>query len=96
MRGPHESPLAHDPDLVLNLVLKVREMVPHRPGRWAWELRDRRDGSCFESMWEFDSAARAGCCGRSRLGELIQSLSDAKALAQWSVSPDGHMLGLAA
>ena len=76
MNRSYEPPPVPDPDLVVNLVLKVREILPHRPGRWAWDLRDSRDGSWFESMWEFDSEDRARRSGRSRLAELLESLPD--------------------
>lgn len=62
-----------DPELVQNLHLTVRPL-PHRPHRWAWDLRDGRDSSWFESMWEFDSEARARRSGHARIQELSQSL----------------------
>jgi hypothetical protein len=81
MNRSYEPPPAPDPELVVNLVVKVREMIPHRPGRWAWDLRDSRDGSWFESMWEFNSEERARRSGRSRLAELLETLPDATPLA---------------
>ena len=92
MTGQYERPPAPDPDLVLNLTLKVREMLPHRPGRWAWDLTDSRDGSWFESMWEFDSAQHAERSGRSRLAELIQSPLDAKPAAAAATTPPGQLI----
>ena len=70
MRGHYEPLPAPDLELVLHLRLRVREMAPHRRGRWAWDLRDSRDGSWFESMWEFDSAERARRSGLARLDQL--------------------------
>lgn len=87
MNPAYEPPPAPDPELVVNLVLKVREMLPYRPGRWAWDLRDSRDGSWFESMWEFDSEERARRSGRSRLVELLESLPDARPLAYGALAP---------
>jgi hypothetical protein len=87
MNRSYEAPPAPDPELVVNLVLKVREMLPHRPGRWAWDLRDSRDGSWFESMWEFDSEERARRSGRSRLAELLESLPGATPLAYGARAP---------
>ena len=58
-----------DPDLVRCLELTVRPLA-HRPHRWAWDLRDGRDSSWFESMWEFDSEERARRSGAARLMEL--------------------------
>jgi hypothetical protein len=72
MRGQYVPPPAPDPDLVLNLALKVRELSA-RPGRWAWDLTDNRDGSWFESMWEFESAEEAAGFGRERLAELTDA-----------------------
>ncbi len=54
-----------------NLLLSVR---PNRPNHWAWDLRDGRDGSWFESMFEFDSPERARRSGLSRIAELQRSL----------------------
>jgi hypothetical protein len=87
MNRSYEPPPAPDPELVVNLVLKVREMLPHRPGRWAWDLRDSRDGSWFESMWEFDSEERARRSGRSRLAEWLESLPDVTPLAYGARAP---------
>jgi hypothetical protein len=86
-RRSYEPLPAPDPDLVLKLVLKVREMLPHRPGRWAWDLRDSRDGSWFESMWEFDSEDRARRSGHSRLAELHETLPDATLVAYGAGAP---------
>jgi hypothetical protein len=87
MNRSYEPPPAPDPELVVNLVLKVREMLPHRPGRWAWDLRDSRDGSWFESMWEFDSEERARRSGRSQLAEWLESLADVTPLAYGARAP---------
>ena len=65
-----------DLEAVRNLRLTVRKL-PHRPNRWAWDLRDGRDGSWFESMFEFDSHERARQSGLSRIEELLRSVSDA-------------------
>ena len=69
MIGRFSPPPDPNRDLVLNLELEVRELSA-RPHRWAWDLRDSRDGSWFESMFEFDSAEQARRSGLSRLAEL--------------------------
>jgi hypothetical protein len=69
-----------DPELVRNLKLTVRRL-PHRANRWAWDLRDGRDGSWFESMLEFDSPARARRSGLSRMEELLRAVSGVTAPA---------------
>lgn len=71
----YESSSTPDPELILSLRLRVREMVPHRPRRWAWDLLDSRDGSWFQSMFEFDSEEQAKRSGRSHLDEWRRSLS---------------------
>lgn len=65
-----------DPEVVTSLKLTVRKL-PHRPNRWAWDLRDSRDGSWFESMFEFDSPERARRAGLARIEELFSSGSGA-------------------
>ena len=71
----HDVPsLAPDPELVRNLKLTVRRL-PHRANRWAWDLRDGRDGSWFESMLEFESPARARRSGLSRMEELLSGVT---------------------
>jgi hypothetical protein len=75
MIGRYAPPPDPDRDLVLSLALKVRELCG-RPHRWAWDLRDSRDGSWFESMLEFDSAEQARRSGLSRLAELGRCADD--------------------
>jgi hypothetical protein len=69
----HERTMTPEPDLVQSLELTVRR-IPQRPRRWAWDLKDGRDGSWFESMWEFDSEDRARRSGLSRMLELARSV----------------------
>jgi hypothetical protein len=68
----HERTTTPEPELVQSLELTVRR-IPQRPNRWAWDLKDGRDGSWFESMWEFDSEERARRSGLSRMLELSRS-----------------------
>lgn len=67
--GPLPDP---DPAVLQNLRLTVST---NRPGHWGWHLHDGRDGSWFESMFEFDSEDEARRAGRWRLAELGQSVS---------------------
>jgi hypothetical protein len=67
--GKYVPPPAPETELVHNLKLVVRRLLD-RPHRWAWDLRDNRDGSWYESMLEFDSEAQARRSGLSRLAEL--------------------------
>ena len=61
-----------DPDTVMHLTVAVRQ---NRRSRWAWHLIDSRDGSSFESQYEFDSAIAARRSGLARLAELSPSLT---------------------
>ena len=71
----HDAPSPDpDPELVRSLTLSIRRL-PHRPNRWAWDLRDSRDGSWFESMFEFDSPERARRSGLFRMEELFRAVS---------------------
>jgi hypothetical protein len=76
MTGHYVPSLEQDPEVVKSLRLTVRKL-PHRPNRWAWDLRDSRDGSWFESMFEFDSHERARLSGLARIEELVKSASAA-------------------
>ena len=76
-----------DRDLVLNLGLAVREMLPHRPNRWAVDLFDNRDGSRFESTFPFDSPEQAAASALTRIEDLQRRAAEApKRLV--IVSPD--------
>jgi hypothetical protein len=80
---------APDPELVQNLALSVRQ---NRPGHWAWDLGDSRDGSWFESMFEFDSAEQARRSGLSRIAELASSVRGATAALQEIGEKKGHLV----
>ena len=69
---------------VLDLVVRVRPA--YRVSRWAWHLVDRRDGSEFESEFEYDSASEAQRAGFRRLAELTSSLPGATADVPESLS----------
>jgi hypothetical protein len=56
-----------DAESLASLAVIVQE---HRPSRWAWHLRDTRDGSWFESEYEFSSPMAARRAGVARLAEL--------------------------
>jgi hypothetical protein len=56
-----------DAENLASLTVIVQE---HRPSRWAWHLRDTRDGSWFESEYEFTSPMAARRAGVARLAEL--------------------------
>jgi hypothetical protein len=76
-----------EPDLHLlaNLKLDVREA--YRPGRWAWQIVDARDGTVFEREFEFESADDARRSGLARLAELRPPLPGAKAVGRNIGSP---------
>ena len=80
---------APDPELVQNLALSVRQ---NRPGHWAWYLMDGRDGSWFESMFEFDSAEQARRSGLSRIAELSRSVRGATAALKEIGKKKGHLV----
>ena len=61
-----------DPDIVANLTVEVRPA--YRCSRWAWHLVDRRDGSEFETGFEYDSPSNARRAALSRLAELTSSV----------------------
>src|SRR5688572_13545413 len=87
--GQYVAPSEPDPELVQNLALSVRQ---NRPGHWAWDLRDSRDGSWFESMFEFDSEDQARRAGLSRIAELARCVHSATA-ASWEVGEKkGHLV----
>ena len=73
----YEPPPDLDPELLQNLELSVRQ---NRSGHWAWDLTDSRDGSWFESMFEFDSSEHAKRSGLSRLSELQRNVSPSQAV----------------
>ena len=91
MIGRYSPPPDPDRDLVLNLALSVRELCD-RPHRWAWDLRDGRDGSWFESMFEFDSAEQARRSGLSRLAELGRCASDTDAALRAGETEAHHLV----
>jgi hypothetical protein len=68
-----------DPDhgqvSVVDLVVQVRPAS--RVSRWAWHLIDRRDGSEFETGFEYDSPSDARWAAFSRLAELTASVPGA-------------------
>jgi hypothetical protein len=67
---------------VVDLVVRVRPA--YRVSRWAWHLVDRRDGSEFESEFEYDSASEARRAGLRRLAELTSSVPGATSdVAEW-------------
>jgi hypothetical protein len=68
-----DSDLDLDEDLIPKLALTVREMLPQRPNRWAFDLVDTRDGSRFESTYAFESPEQAACSGLARLERLKAS-----------------------
>ena len=78
-----------DPELVQNLALSVRQ---NRPGHWAWDLKDSRDGSWFESMFEFDSAEQARRSGVSRIAELARSVRGATVALREIGRKKGHLV----
>jgi hypothetical protein len=90
---------ARKPDLDLDtlghLTVAVRQ---NRRSRWAWHLVDSRDGSSFESQYEFDSAIAARRSGLARLAELTPSLPPAAAPQRHRhlviVSDDAAVYGL--
>lgn len=96
MRGQYEPLPAPDPDLILNLRLKVRELLPDRPRRWAWDLIDSRDNRWYESMYEFDSAEDAERSARSRLAELTQSLPGTEPAARPRNAPQSQLIVVSA
>ena len=65
-----------DVDLVPNLSVAVREMRPHRPSRWAFDLFDTRNGRRFESTFPFVSPEQAVYGGLARLEELNRLVSE--------------------
>jgi hypothetical protein len=67
-------------DLIAHLRLEDRPAF--RPGRWMWELIDARDGTPFETQFEFEFASDARRSGLARLVELTRSLSGAKMIAK--------------
>jgi hypothetical protein len=89
MIGQYVPPPDPDPELVQSLALSVRQI---RPGRWAWDLRDSRDGSWFESMFEFDSEDQARRSGLSRIAELARSVRGATAASRSTGEKRGHLV----
>jgi hypothetical protein len=89
MSGQDVPPSDADPDLVQNLALSVRQ---NRPGHGAWDLRDSRDGSWFESMLEFDSEDQARRSGLSRIAELARSVRGATAASRSVAYKGGHLV----
>lgn len=72
--GQHVPAPEPDPELVRNLALTVYQ---NRPGHWAWDLRDTRDRTLFESALEFDTEAQARRSCLSRLAELRRCAGNA-------------------
>jgi hypothetical protein len=76
-----------DFDTVLHLTVAVRQ---NRPLRWAWHLVDGRDGSWFESQYEFDSPGAARRSGLARLAELTPSLPTTAAGVRTAAAATGQ------
>jgi hypothetical protein len=57
--------------------MTIQQRLVPDPHRWAWHLIDRRDGSEFETGFEFDSPSAARWAGFSRLAELRSSVPGA-------------------
>jgi hypothetical protein len=89
MSGQDVPPSDPDPELVQSLALTVRQ---NRPGHWAWDLKDGRDGSWFESMFEFDSEDQARRSGLSRIAELARSVRGATAASRSVGDKRGHLV----
>jgi hypothetical protein len=89
MIGQHVPPPVPDVELVQNLALSVRQ---NRPGRWAWDLRDSRDGKWFESMLEFDTEERARRSALSRIAELARSMRGETAASRAIGEEKGHLV----
>jgi hypothetical protein len=89
MSGQYAPPPVPDPQLVESLSLSVRR---NRPGHWAWDLKDSRDGSWFESMFEFDSEDQARRSGLSRIAELSRSVRGATAASRSVGDKRGHLV----
>lgn len=80
---------APDPEFVQSLALSVRQ---NRPGHWAWDLKDSRDGTWFESMLEFESEEQARRSGLSRIAELARSVRGATAASRSVGDKRGHLV----
>jgi hypothetical protein len=87
--GQYVAPPEPDPELVQNLALSVRQ---NRPGHWVWDLRDSRDGSWFESMFEFDSEDQARRSGLSRIAELARCVHRTTAASCEIAEKKGHLV----
>ena len=87
--GHYVSPPEPDPELVQSLALSVRQ---NRPGHWAWDLKDSRDGTWFESMLEFESEEQARRSGLSRIAELPRSVRGATAASRSVGDKRGHLV----
>jgi len=74
MRTPSWLVADADPDEVSIVHLVVEVLPAHRSSRWSWHLIDRRDGSRFETGFEYDSASAARRAGLSRLAELTSAV----------------------
>ena len=57
--------------------LTVAVCPAHRPGRWAWRLVDRRDGSELEIGFDYASPSEARRDALARLAELTVRLPGA-------------------
>jgi hypothetical protein len=80
-----------DADAIEHLVVDVRPA--HRRARWAWALVDGRDGSEFETGFDYDSPSDARRAAMGRLEELTSALRDAPSVS-WPPASESRSLTL--